>query len=125
MGKILVIDDDPGFLHMVNLILTRLGHEVVEARDGEEGVQLFKAELPDLVICDIVMPNKEGVQTMLEIRALTRETPIIAMSGGSIHIGKQYLDMAHRLGAHAVLSKPFRPAELVALVTQWLGSRAP
>jgi DNA-binding response OmpR family regulator len=120
MAKILIIDDDTGFRHMVNAALVRSGHRVTEAGDGNEGVRLFKSELPDLVICDIVMPDKDGIETILEIRAVSPVTPVIAMSGGGVNLGLEYLDMAQKLGAHSVLSKPFRLPELLALVERCL-----
>ena len=122
MGKILVIDDDPGFRRMINLTLTRANHQVVEAQDGNKGVRLFKEEQPDLVISDIVMPEKEGIATILEIRVLSPGVPIIAMSGGGANIGLQYLEVAGKLGANSILSKPFRPADLLDLVNKLLTS---
>jgi two-component system, chemotaxis family, chemotaxis protein CheY len=120
MAKILVIDDDPGFRRMILMILTRMHHDVVEAQDGNEGVENFKAEQPDLVISDIVMPDKEGIQTILEIRAMAPDAKIIAMSGGGVSLGTGYLSAAQKLGANLVLSKPFRPTELTAMVEQLL-----
>jgi DNA-binding response OmpR family regulator len=120
MAKVLVIDDDPGFRKMIRIILTRMFHDVVEAQDGNEGIDRFKAERPDLVISDIVMPNKEGIQTILEIRALAPDARIIAMSGGGVSLGIGYLGAALKLGANQILSKPFRPAELTAMVEQLL-----
>jgi len=120
MAKVLVIDDDPGFRRMIGIILTRMHHDVVEAQDGNEGIERFKAERPDLVISDIVMPNKEGIQTILEIRALEPDARIIAMSGGGVSLGIGYLGAALKLGANLILSKPFRPAELTAMVEQLL-----
>jgi DNA-binding response OmpR family regulator len=122
MGKILVIDDDPGFRRMVSLTLTRASHEVIEAEDGNKGVRLFKTDQPDLVISDIVMPEKEGIETILEIRVLSPDVPIIAMSGGGANIGLQYLGVAGKLGANEVLLKPFRPADLLNLVNRMLAS---
>jgi DNA-binding response OmpR family regulator len=122
MAKILVIDDDPGFRRMICLVLTRAGHTVMEAEDGNRGVSCFKARQPDLVISDIVMPEKEGIATILEIRALSPTVPIIAMSGGGANIGIGYLDAARKLGAGSILSKPFRPADLTELVNRMLAS---
>jgi DNA-binding response OmpR family regulator len=118
MAKILIIDDDLAFRQMIRLLLGRLGHAVIEACDGNEGVARFKAEHPDLVICDIVMPDKEGIQTILEIRALAPEGRIIAMSGGGVNVGLDYLTAALKLGANLILPKPFRLAELRTMVEQ-------
>jgi CheY-like chemotaxis protein len=124
MAKILVIDDDPGFRRMVSLILTRAQHIVIEADDGDLGVLRFTKDKPDLVISDIVMPGKEGIATIREIRALSPATPIIAMSGGSANIGLEYLDAAAKLGASSILAKPFRPADLAELVKRLLAQAA-
>ena len=123
MAKILVIDDDPGFRKMINLTLTRARHQVIEAQDGNAGVLRFKQDQPDLVISDIVMPEKEGIATILEIRTISPAIPIIAMSGGSANIGMQYLEVAGKLGANSMLSKPFRPADLLDLVNRMLAER--
>jgi DNA-binding response OmpR family regulator len=123
MAKILIIDDDPGFRKMIDLALTRANHVVIVAKDGVEGVDRFKAESPDMVISDIVMPEKEGIETIREIRALSQSVPIVAMSGGGANVGLQYLDVAHKLGASEIISKPFRPSELVALVKQLLSTQ--
>jgi DNA-binding NtrC family response regulator len=120
MAKVLVIDDDPGFRRMVSLVLTRAHHFVIEAEDGNSGLLRFDEEKPDLVISDIVMPGKEGIETIREIRALSPATPIIAMSGGGTNIGLQYLDAAGKLGASSILAKPFRPADLAQLVKRML-----
>jgi DNA-binding response OmpR family regulator len=124
MAKILIIDDDQGFRKMIRMILTRMHHDVIEARDGNQGVAQFKAEQPDLVISDIVMPDKEGIQTILEIRSLSPTAPIIAMSGGGASLGIGYLGAALKLGANLIIAKPFRPAELTAMVDQLLPTAA-
>jgi DNA-binding response OmpR family regulator len=124
MAKVLVIDDDPSFRRMIRMILIRMRHDVVEAQDGNEGVDRFRSEHPDLVISDIVMPDKEGIQTILEIRALAPDAKIIAMSGGGISVGTGYLTAALKLGANLTLSKPFRPTELTAMVEQLLPNDA-
>src|SRR5690242_19586057 len=106
MAKILVIDDDPAFRRVIRTILSRMHHDVVEAQDGNQGVESFKTEDPNLAICDIVMPDKEGIQTILEIRALTPDARIIAISGGGVSVGTGYLTAALKLGANLILSKP-------------------
>ena len=120
MAKVLVIDDDSSFRRMIRMILTRMRHDVVEAQDGNEGVKSFKAEQPDLVISDMVMPDKEGIQTIQEIRALMPDARIIAISGGGVSADGDHLTAALKLGANLILSKPFRPAELTAMVEQLL-----
>jgi DNA-binding response OmpR family regulator len=117
MAKILVIDDSAGFRTMIAIMLRRAHHQPILAIDGLEGVELFKAEQPALVISDLVMPNKTGVETIHEIRALAPRVPIIAMSG-DVAGGLQHRCQAETIGANAVLAKPFRGSELVELVAR-------
>lgn len=116
MTKILVIDDDTAMRKMVRRTLADAGHEVIEAADGIEGIKSFRAETPAIVVTDIIMPEQEGIATIREMRAIRSDVVIIAMSGGGAGPGELYLDIAKVFGADAVLPKPFRPAELVALV---------
>jgi len=120
MTKILVIDDDAGQRCVLNLMLTREHYDVIEAKDGKEGVRRFTAEHPDLVICDIVMPEQDGIQTICEMRESAPSVPIIAISGGGIDIGSGYLRLAGKLGADSILAKPFRLTELVVLLNRLL-----
>jgi DNA-binding response OmpR family regulator len=120
MANILIIDDDPSICRLLTRTLSRAGHEVIEASDGREGAELFRAHRPQVVITDIVMPKQEGIETILELRRDAPTTPIIAISGGGQTQGMTYLDFASKLGADAVLSKPFRPTELVQLVSKIL-----
>jgi DNA-binding response OmpR family regulator len=116
MSKILIIDDDPAARRMISRVLMDGQHQVIEAQNGVEGVRLYRAEAPDLIITDIIMPEQEGIQTIAEIRSTNSTVGIIAISGGGSGDGDLYLSMAEELGADAVLAKPFRPSELVALV---------
>jgi DNA-binding response OmpR family regulator len=123
MAKVLVIDDEGDLRRILNRALTSAGHEVIEAADGREGVRLFRAHAPGIVVTDIVMPEQEGIQTITEIRSAGLGTGIIAMSGGGIGDASLYLNLANKLGADAVLSKPFRADELLAAVETLLGDR--
>jgi DNA-binding response OmpR family regulator len=116
MTRILVIDDDEAVRRMVVRILTYAKHEVFEAADGDEGIKQFKAYSPALVVTDIIMPDKEGIEVIREIRAMAPETRILAVSGGMAGGNTDYLDMTLKLGADAVLPKPFRPADLIKAV---------
>lgn len=112
MANILVIDDDDIFRDVLVSALAQAGHSVRQAGNGVEGLRKFHEEPAELVITDIVMPEKEGLDT---IRDLRREFPaarIIAMSGGLAHDPRLYLHMAEKFGAAAVLAKPFNLAEL-------------
>lgn len=112
MANILVIDDDDIFRDVLVSALTHVGHSVRQATNGVEGLRLFHEEPAELVITDIVMPEKEGLDM---IRDLRREFPaarIIAISGGMAHDPRLYLHMAEKFGATAVLAKPFNLADL-------------
>jgi DNA-binding response OmpR family regulator len=125
MAKVLVIDDEGDLRRILNHALTSAGHEVIEAADGRVGIQLFRAHDPDIVLTDIVMPEREGIETIAEIRAAGLGTGIIAMTGGSVRNAGLYLSLANGVGADAVLSKPFRSDELIAAVEKLLGDRGP
>ena len=124
MAVILVIDDEQMLRRTLRVILERAGHTVVEAEDGDRGLAAFKAERPHLVLTDIIMPNREGAETIGEMRRLAPDLPIIAMSGGGSRGGELFLTLAKRLGASATLSKPIRQAELVAAVEACLKTRS-
>lgn len=104
---------------LLQQMLERAGHDVVAAADGVEGLAAARAHQPDLVVTDILMPNKEGIETIRELRQEIPGLPILVISGdpGS----KLYLEMARLLGAHAALTKPFRSADLLGAVDRLLG----
>ena len=117
MARILLIDDDDAVRQALRLTLTHLGHEVTTASDGAEGLELCEKTKPDLLITDIVMPVKEGIAVLLELRARKASVKIIAISGGGRVNAKQYLAMAKLLGATQVLEKPFTREELTQALT--------
>lgn len=116
MASILLIDDDDMFRDVLATALTQAGHVVKQAANGAEGLRLFRQEPPDLVITDIVMPEKEGLGTIMELRQSHPHARVIAMSGGLAHDPKLYLHMAEKFGASAVLAKPFHLTELLTAV---------
>ena len=116
MAFILVVDDEPLMRRTLRTALERAGHEVDEAKDGNEGLRKFSERRPDLVLTDIVMPEQEGVETIGQLRRLDPHIPIIAMSGGGSVGGTLFLSLAKELGATRTLAKPIRNAELVSLV---------
>src|ERR1700757_3300698 len=109
MAKILVIEDEVGMRRLVARVLVDAGHEVIEAKDGRDGVRMFQAHGAEIVITDIVMPEQEGIETICSLRAGGSHVDIIAISGGGATAASFYLDWAQSLGADAVLAKPFRP----------------
>lgn len=119
---ILVIDDSDQERALIREMLEGDGHAVREAADGHEGVALTAQLRPALVICDLMMPRKDGFETVREIRANTPGTRIIAMSG-LLFGTADHTTMVERLGIAAVIEKPFRPAQLIEMVRAVLASR--
>lgn len=121
-ASILLIDDDRFFAKLTAAMLTPA--EVIVARDGAEGIALMKTHAFDLLITDLLMPEKDGIETILEIRRANAALPIIAISGGGRFGGRgDLLRMAQRLGATATLQKPFTREELLAAVDRCLADR--
>jgi len=123
MTKILVIDDDPLVRNTILRILRTSGFDVVAAEDGVRGMKAFRSETPDLVITDIIMPEQEGIQTILQIRKERPGAKIIAISGGGRVGNADFLSMARSLGADDIVAKPFTPRQLVTRVNECLTGR--
>jgi DNA-binding response OmpR family regulator len=119
MTQILIIDDDNAMALTVERMLRREGHEVLIAQDGRVGLKLFEKHRPPLVITDILMPEKEGLSTLREVKAIEPRTKVIAMSGSAI-AEYEVLDLAGKLGADKTLAKPFRAADLIGTVNELL-----
>jgi CheY-like chemotaxis protein len=120
MPSILVVADDGGVRLTVRTILEREGYQVIAAADGEQGISVFEREAPHMIIIDILMPNKEGIATIMQIRAREPRIPIIAVSGGGQIGNIDFLKMALKVGADAILAKPFRRSELTEAVRRLL-----
>jgi len=120
MACILVIDDDNQLRSLLRLALEMAGHQVVEAVDGEQGLKAYQEHLPDLVLCDLIMDNKEGLETIRELRRRFAEEKIIAMSGGLCGGKVNFLTLAKTLGAAKVLTKPFGMGTLSAAIDEIL-----
>ena len=115
----LVVDDDPMVRDVVVRTLSSAGYPVEAASNGSEAVKIFTETPFPIVVTDIVMPEKEGIETILELRRIAPEVKILAISGGGRERGKEFLRYASRLGANAVLSKPFRKAELLEVIAEF------
>ena len=118
MNRILVIDDDPQVREMLNLILEWAGYEVILASDGKGGIRLFHENPVGLVITDIVMPDKDGLETIMELRRFSPGVKIIAISGGGKICGEEYLNVARILGVEKTLSKPFKIDDILEAVRE-------
>ena len=112
MSKVLIVDDDDMVRFTVRMVLQRAGHQVEEACDGNAGM---KAR-PDHRIIDIIMPDCEGIEFIRNALKARPDRRIIAMSGGGRIKNTEFLDMAQKCGAKAILPKPFEPADLLSAV---------
>lgn len=121
MKRILLIDDDGEVRHLLRVALERSGYEVLEADNGKAGVDLFRRTPVDLVVSDIFMPEKEGIETIRELRREFPELKILAVSGGVPGLDPEhYLNMARKLGADAGLEKPFNQSQFLESVGELL-----
>ena len=123
MGRILVIDDDDQIRALLRKALELSGHEVVEASNGKEGIRVYEEQPADLVITDILMPEKEGLECILELRRLDPAVRVIAISGGIRSNTMDVLEVAGRFGACRTFWKPFDLAKVVAAVREELEGR--
>lgn len=114
--RVLLIDDEAGLRLTMRKMLEAGGHEVVEADNGRRGVEAFRRQPPDVVVTDIIMPDREGIETIRDIRALDAKVRIVAISGGGRNQNMEFLRIAAKLGASATLAKPFRKEEFLACV---------
>jgi CheY-like chemotaxis protein len=120
MSRILLVDDDDSVREVLRKALVAAGHEVEEAANGDLAIVAFRNRAPDLVITDLVMPEKDGLETIMALRQLDPAVKIIAMSGGgrTLGPGQLYLESARALGALRILSKPFGAAALLNAVAE-------
>lgn len=112
--RVLVIEDEAALRQTIRRMLESAGHEVVEAENGRTGLEIFRKNSLDVVITDIIMPNKEGIETIRDIRALNPDIRIVAISGGGRTKNFDFLRIAGKLGANATLAKPFQRQQLLA-----------
>jgi CheY-like chemotaxis protein len=114
MPHILLVDDDAAFRKMLRLTLQRMGYSITEACDGKQAIAMYQAAPADVVLTDLIMPEKEGLETIAELRRFDPSIRIIAMSGGGRLNANDILTVARAMGACAVLAKPFSDEELIA-----------
>ncbi|UCF91875.1 MAG: response regulator [Desulfobacterales bacterium] len=120
MKRILVIDDESQIRSMLRLMLERAGYEVLEASDGAEGIRLYRENSADLVITDLIMPNKDGIGMIIALKKEFPEVKIIAMSGGGLNRPEGYLIGAQKLGATRTLTKPINREQMLRAVKDTL-----
>ena len=128
MARVLVIDDDELFVKLMCHSLKQKGHTVEFALDGQQGWNVFCEGQFDVVVCDIVMPQQEGFETITRMRQHNAEVGIVAISGGlsrSLPSNLDVLDIVARFGANATLKKPFPLSELALSVERVLNRNQP
>ena len=121
MPRILVVDDDEQIRFMLRIILDRAGYDVQVAPDGKEALAHLAAHPTDLVILDIIMPGKEGIQTIIELRRDFPDLKIIAISGGGYISAQKYLVSAVEFGADLTLAKPISRVDMLQAVRDLIG----
>ena len=120
MADVVLVDDDELVRATVKQFLERDGHQVRVALNGNQALHLIDDREPDLVITDIIMPEREGIETLLELKKTRPELKIVVMSGGG-RIGRvDHLKVAASLGADATLVKPFTAAQLRTVLAQFV-----
>jgi CheY-like chemotaxis protein len=119
-ARILIADGEPAVRGMLCSILRRAGYDVIEAEDGDQVSDACAAQCPDLVLIDIIMPNREGVETIAALREIYPELPIVAMSGGGRAGSSAFPDFSGKAGANRMLMKPMRNAELLSAIAECL-----
>jgi YesN/AraC family two-component response regulator len=120
--KIILIDDDDSFRKMLCITLKQMNYEVFESRNGIEAIRKFIPELPDVLITDIIMPGKLGIEIIGAFRTRHPTIKVIAMSGAGRIVKTEYLKMALAAGADAVLDKPFTTGALATILKRLLAS---
>jgi CheY-like chemotaxis protein len=117
MSRILLVDDEEALRKVLGRALTAMGHVVVEACNGKEALALHRLDPVELVVTDLVMPEKEGMETIEEFRLDYPGVGIVAMSGGGRYQTSSYLTLAKAMGADCVLAKPFSLQMLADAIT--------
>ena len=121
MPRILIIDDELSLRQVLRVILERAGHTVLDAPDGREGMALWHREPTDVVVTDLFMPEKDGLQVLMEMKKVATKPKIIAMSGGGPKGLLDWRAAALALGADRVLMKPFDGQTLLLTIQEVLG----
>ena len=118
---ILIVDDEEQMRLALRRMLEREGYSVREAENGDKAIRIHKEKQADLIITDIIMPDKEGLGTIVEIKSEFPDTKIFAMSGGGKNSPEQYLRMANGLGVDKIFVKPFNREDILSAVAEVLG----
>jgi CheY-like chemotaxis protein len=120
--RVLLVEDDEDLRHALARLLTQNGYEVAQAPNGRLALQHMEQQPAQVVVTDMLMPEMDGVETILALRRAYPEVKIIAISGGGINPAENYLALARTLGTHKVLAKPFVPLELLEAIRESIGA---
>ena len=122
MARILLVEDDEAVREILRKALVSAGHEVEEAQNGNVALAAYRRQACDVVITDLVMPEKDGLETIMELRRFDPAVKVIAISGGgrTLGPGQLYLETARAIGALKTLAKPFTGSALLAALNQVL-----
>jgi two-component system alkaline phosphatase synthesis response regulator PhoP len=123
-GRILVVDDEIYIVHILDFSLGMEGYEVITALDGEQALEKARAEKPDLIVLDIMMPKLDGYETckMLKAEAGTKDIPVILLSAKGRNVDQK---IGFEVGADDYITKPFSPRKLVERINAILGQSSP
>ena len=116
--SILIVDDEAGIRKVMRAILENEGYSVLEASGGNEAIIQFEKHRPDLVVTDLLMPGKDGIETLFELKQINCKAKIIALSGGGRICPENYLNYAIKLGAIATIEKPFTSFDFLTVINQ-------
>jgi CheY-like chemotaxis protein len=125
MSQILVIDDDARQLRLIDVTLTSAGYQVVVATDSDQAIQAYRSSPADLVIVDLVMPEKNGLEFLAELRQDFPHVPVVMMSAGGMSGAGECLELTTALGAARTLNKPFSRDQLLDVVQEALADSKP
>lgn len=122
VARILVVDDEESLRRLLRRTLEGSGHQVTEAGDGQTALEVLKDSPADLVITDLYMPNTDGLELILKLRAFSPGLKVIALSGGSQFKRMDTLSIAEQMGAYAAIRKPLDLESLLETVRRALDS---
>ncbi|HKV39426.1 MAG TPA: response regulator [Blastocatellia bacterium] len=122
MTRVLLVDDDRQLREMLKVVLERAGYQVEDFPNGSDAMDSHSVHPADLILTDLVMPDKEGLETIREVRRADRNVKIIAMSGGGRTGTLDYLGPAKVFGADATIAKPFTRDEILTMIRGLLES---
>jgi CheY-like chemotaxis protein len=120
MTRILIVEDEPAIRAVLRVMLERAGLEVETAGNGEEGIQAFRRQPADLILCDLFMPDRDGLELIRELRQEFPDVKIIAMSGGGFRGTVDMMLIALQFGAADILDKPFTHATVMRVIQRVL-----